>query len=219
MEPDPIVNIGRLAGICGEHLSARFALYHHLDGAQPFLWGKWNTPPDFDEAGSSSVCREVAEQATQVSVIRNLKATDHALTCRDIFHHELQTYVGRAVRSGNTVNGILSLYFQHDFELKEHDGQLLEAFALMAAAEERRSRSETALLLGNYSVSEVLSASPLAISYFQEGRLRWANKAMLELFREDIEAECLELVAKPHKHFLNVTIANANSRKATNILI
>lgn len=192
MEPDPVVNIGHLTALCGEHLSARFALYHHLDGAKASLWSMWNTPPDFDEVGSSSVCRDVAGQASsQISVIRNLKETDYAQTDPDILRHELQTYVGRTVREGQTVVGLLSLYFQHDFELKERDKKLLEAVALMAAAEEKRSRSETALLLENYSVSEVLSASPLAISYFQKGRLRWANKAMLELFREYVEAECL----------------------------
>lgn len=46
-------------------------------------------------------------------------------------------------------------------------------------------------LFGNYSVNEVLSASPLAISYFQDGKLKWTNAAMLELFGEGSEADCL----------------------------
>jgi len=189
MEPDPVANIGHLTALCGEHLSARFALYHHLDCAKASLWSKWNTPPDFDETGSSSVCRDVAEKArSQVSVIRNLKETGYARTDL-VLRHELQTYVGCAIKWDKAVIGLLSLYFQHEYELKERDKRLLEAVALMAATEEKRNRSETALLLGNYSVSEVLSASPLAISYFQDGRLRWANEAMLELFGEDAELE------------------------------
>jgi len=32
-------------------------------------------------------------------------------------------------------------------------------------------------------------------------------------------SNCLELVAKPHKHFFNVIMTQANWKKATNILI
>lgn len=192
MESDPRKRIDRLTALCGEFLSARFATYHHLEGERLFLWVKWNTPPDFDESTGTSIGLPVARQAgSEISVVRDLHNTQYARTESSISKYELQTYVGCPVAWRETSNGLLSLYFQHDYEPSNRDRKFLHAIAAEMAGEERRYRWETVPLLGSYNMNEVLSASPLAMSYFEGGKLRWANKAMLELFGADSESDCL----------------------------
>jgi CheY-like chemotaxis protein len=45
------------------------------------------------------------------------------------------------------------------------------------------------------------------------------GKEALNLYEKERDRISLELVAKPHRHFFNVTMTQASWKKATNILI
>lgn len=73
---------------------------------------------------------------------------------------------------------------------EEEDG-LLDTLAAAIGLEERRKESLERLIQGDFRMSEILSASPLAISYFEDGKLTWTNRAMIELFGVENELDCL----------------------------
>ncbi len=188
----PAKNVQRLAALCGELLSASFAAYYHLEGATPCVWATWRTPPDFDVTAYPPVSGYASEpHRGGIFVVRNLDTEEYARPVCSGSEHELRTFVGCPVRRGESLYGLLWFCFPGEYELRPRHKALLDTTAKLVAAEERRQEQEPIPLLGNYSVSEVLSAAPLAISYFQDGRLRWANKAMLDLFGERCESDCL----------------------------
>lgn len=52
-------------------------------------------------------------------------------------------------------------------------------------------RAEEPILRSEEILKTILSASPVAISYIEEGRLKWTNQAMIEMFGYDHEHEYL----------------------------
>lgn len=48
-----------------------------------------------------------------------------------------------------------------------------------------RKKAEDALRRNEQMLSNILTASPIGISYFEEGRVKWTNHAMVEIFGED----------------------------------
>ncbi|MEW6351802.1 MAG: PAS domain S-box protein [Thermodesulfobacteriota bacterium] len=191
-ERHPHEMVQDLTGLCGELLSASFAVYYHLEGATPCLWAKWHTTPDFEENDALPAFCDTPETALGgISVVRKHRTEDCVQPSSSETAPDLETHVACPVRCGESCCGLLVLCFPHGYALEARDRALLETMTRLVAVAERRHGSEPIPLLGNYRVSEVLSAAPLAISYFQDGRLRWANKAMLDLFGERCESDCL----------------------------
>jgi PAS domain S-box-containing protein len=48
---------------------------------------------------------------------------------------------------------------------------------------------EQALKTSELTLGDVLPAAPLAISYFEQGKLKWANRKMMQMFRDETEDE------------------------------
>ena len=48
-----------------------------------------------------------------------------------------------------------------------------------------RKKADAALRRNEQMLNNILSASPIGISYFEEGTIKWANQAMVEIFGED----------------------------------
>ena len=63
-------------------------------------------------------------------------------------------------------------------ELRLANDQLLEEIG-------ERQRAEEALRRNEEMLSNILSASPIGISFAENGKVRWANRAMVEIFGEE----------------------------------
>jgi PAS domain S-box-containing protein len=50
---------------------------------------------------------------------------------------------------------------------------------------------EKALKTSELTLGDILPASPVAISYFEQGKLKWANRTMMRMFRDDRREEWL----------------------------
>ncbi len=57
-------------------------------------------------------------------------------------------------------------------------------------------KTEEALRHGESMLKNILAASPAAISYVEDGRLKWTNQAMAHMFRYDDESQYLGKMAK-----------------------
>ncbi|MBI4963630.1 MAG: PAS domain S-box protein [Desulfomonile tiedjei] len=74
----------------------------------------------------------------------------------------------------------------------------VERVAIFARDVTDHKRAEEALRHSEALLKNILSASPVAISYVEKGRLRWSNQAMAQIFRYQYKAE---YVGKPAKDF------------------
>ena len=77
------------------------------------------------------------------------------------------------------------------------DGKV-EGIAIFARDVTHRRRGEEALRYSEEMMKKILSASPVAISYVEEGRLIWTNQAMVQMFQYE---EGQEYVGKRAKEF------------------
>ncbi|HMK36510.1 MAG TPA: PAS domain S-box protein [Desulfomonilaceae bacterium] len=70
----------------------------------------------------------------------------------------------------------------HFYPVFDEDGTI-ECIAICARDVTEHKRAEDALRRNEDMLKNILSASPVAISYVEEGRLKWTNQAMSEMFR------------------------------------
>lgn len=145
---DPRENINRLTAVCGELLEATCALYNRLDKEMLCSWGQWHTPPDYNpvDKPDGHICHDVIKRSTdRVFIVRNLQKTRYAQTDPNVRLYKLQTYIGRAVKFGNTCLGSLCVVYQKDKVPSEEDKRVLEIMASAIGVEETRGLAEDAL--------------------------------------------------------------------------
>ncbi len=145
---DPIENIDRLTHLCGELLGARAAFYNRLDEGKLFTMGHWPECSDLrtgcDPEGR--LCYEaIRSKGETAHVVRNLGETPYARTDPKIKLHGYQTYVGQAVKLGESSVGSLCVFYGDDVEPREEDLRLMGIIASAVGVEEIRKRSEEAL--------------------------------------------------------------------------
>jgi len=146
--PNPRENINRLVALCGELMEATCALYNRLEGEMLCSWGQWHTPPGYNpvDKPTGHICYDVIKHGgDQVLVLRNLSETLYAQTDPNVGLYKLQTYIGRAVKFGDTHVGSLCVVYQDDFVPSEDDMRLMEIIASAVGVEERRRQSEDEL--------------------------------------------------------------------------
>jgi len=67
----------------------------------------------------------------------------------------------------------------------------IEGIAVFARDVTDRRRAEEALRRSEEMLKNILSASPVAISYVEAGKLKWTNQAMIDMFQYELGADYL----------------------------
>ena len=83
MDLDPLENVRRLTGLCGELMGATCALYNRLHEGMLCSWGQWNVPPEYNPVNTPEghICFDVINKyPDEVMVVRNLPQTEYAKT-------------------------------------------------------------------------------------------------------------------------------------------
>lgn len=143
LSSDSDENINRLTALAGDLLGGTWALYNRL--YQGLLWslGQWNTPSDFKSVDepTNHICNVVIQQGSeQVFVAQDLQNTSYAQSNSYIVPHQLQTYVGQAVRCAGEYIGSLCVMYQNHFIPSEADKKLMGIIAAAIGVEEERKR-------------------------------------------------------------------------------
>jgi diguanylate cyclase (GGDEF)-like protein/PAS domain S-box-containing protein len=87
----------------------------------------------------------INQGSEEVQVIRNLQRTQYAHTDPNVMTYKLKTYVGKAVKFGDTYVGSLCAVFHDDFIPSEDDKRLMGLIASAIAVEEARKQDQEAL--------------------------------------------------------------------------
>jgi diguanylate cyclase (GGDEF)-like protein/PAS domain S-box-containing protein len=141
-------NINELVTLCGELMGATCALYNRLEGGLLCSVGKWNTPSNYNsiDKPEGHICYDVIKQKNgDLFVVRNLPQSRYARTDPNVAQYNLQTYVGLAVRFGNSCIGSLCVVYQKDYIPSEDDKRFMQIIASAIAVEEKRRLAEVAL--------------------------------------------------------------------------
>jgi hypothetical protein len=134
---DPLENIHRLTALCGDLLSASCVLYNCLEDGLLSSLATWMTPLDYNpkDKPDGHICYDVIRNSgDKVFVIRNLQDSKYAKTDANVRKHNLQTYIGKAVKFGGVYLVSLCAVYQHDIDFSEEDKrrvfELKSAFCL-----------------------------------------------------------------------------------------
>lgn len=142
---DPLANIGRLTGLCGELLGADSAMYNRLEGGMLCSWAHWHTPLDFSPVRDPEghICTDlIKREPPDTVVIRDLHLSEFARTDPDVMHHGLRTYVGQAVQGAEGAVGSLCVVYRRDFVPTADDLSLMKTAAVAIGIEEKRKSAE-----------------------------------------------------------------------------
>jgi signal transduction histidine kinase len=145
---DPVENINLLTAQCGELLHASAAFYNRLDRERLRSWGRWKAPADMPSESSPKghICHEVIKQSSgNTVVIKNLPSSAYASSDPSVTRYDLKTYMGKAVKLGDSSVGSLCVVYQKDYQPSPDDEQLLGIIASAVGVEEERRRALEAL--------------------------------------------------------------------------
>ena len=145
---NPVENIGRLTGLCGELLGAACALYNRLEEGMLCSKGMWRAPQDYVpvDKPDGHICYDVIQKSSEdVLVVRNLPGTPYFQSDPNVRRYNLETYMGKAVLLNDKAVGSLCVVFQKDVEPEAADEELLKIIAAAISIEERRQHAEVAL--------------------------------------------------------------------------
>lgn len=141
--PSPEENIQQLTALCGSMLNANCALYNRLQSGMLFSLGMWNVPPDYKpiDHPEGHICSDVIKSLNDdINLIRNLSLTSYASTDPNIARYNLQTYIGKAVRTGKGNIGSLCVLYQKDYVPDDADVRVLSIIASAIGIEEERKK-------------------------------------------------------------------------------
>ncbi len=145
---DPVANIDRLTGLCGELLGADAARYARLEQGKFCSWGQFRWPCDCDECSEAEghLCFDALRKGgAEPYLIRNLPSSPYAKTETALLRHGFQTYLGRAVQLGDRDVGTLCTVFRRDFLPGVQDERILGIIASAIGVEEVRRQAQQAL--------------------------------------------------------------------------
>jgi PAS domain S-box-containing protein len=186
---DAARNISRLVAVCGELLSADFAVYLALENDELHTRGSWNAPEGlaFENELKHRVIEDtIRNSGDEITVIKNLNLTEKDLATP---RHGIRSCLIRNVKPNHIVSGSLCVFFRKDFDPADADKNLMIAVAAAIEAEDRRKQTEDTLRLNEHMLNDILTASPQGISYFENGTLKWLNGAMIEIFGGEFQAD------------------------------
>ena len=145
---NPNENIDHLVAICGELMQATSTFYSCLQDNQLHTLSRWQTPPNFPllDNAKGNICHTVIQQNDDHPLIlRHLPRTAYADTDPNIRRHQLQTYVGIAVRWNRMAIGALCAVYKTDVQPSAEDQQIMSIIASAISVEEERRRVENKL--------------------------------------------------------------------------
>jgi PAS domain S-box-containing protein len=175
-------NIDRLTALAGDLLGGTWALYNRL--SQGLLWslGQWHTPPDFrsvDEP-NNHICNTVIQNGSdQVFVVQDLQNTCYAQSNSYIVPHQLQTYVGQAVRCAGEYIGSLCVMYQNNFVPSEADKKLMGIIAAAIGVEEERKKEAIVWAQNEAKWRSLIHNSSNLITILEaDGSIRYVSPAI-----------------------------------------
>lgn len=178
-------NIDRLTALAGDLLGGTWALYNRL--SQGLLWslGQWHTPPDFrsvDEP-NNHICNTVIQNGSdQVFVVQDLQNTCYAQSNSYIVPHQLQTYVGQAVRCAGEYIGSLCVMYQNNFVPSEADKKLMGIIAAAIGVEEERKKEAIVWAQNEAKWRSLIHNSSNLITIVEaDGSIRYVSPAIQSL--------------------------------------
>jgi PAS domain S-box-containing protein len=182
LDCDPDENINRLTALAGELLGGRWAVYNRLN--QDLLWslGQWQTPPSYIHVGEpkNNICNEVIQQGSnQVFVLQDLQNTSYAQKNSDIVAHQLQTYIGQAVRCAGEYIGALSVVYQNPFIPSKAEKTLMGIIAAAIGVEEEHKREATVWAQNEAKWRSLIQTSSNLITILEaNGTIKYASPAI-----------------------------------------
>lgn len=172
---NPRENIKLLTALCGEQLKADCALYNNFEGNTLYTTAGWHTPADYNpvDMAEGHICYDVVKRGgDDVFVQRNLQQTHYAKTDPNVFRYQLQTYIGKAVKSDGKYAGTLCVVYKQDFIPSEEDKNIIIVIAGMIGIEETRQRaretieaSERKYRLLAENVSDIIFTMDMNLSF------------------------------------------------------
>ncbi|HEY9830475.1 MAG TPA: PAS domain S-box protein [Stenomitos sp.] len=182
LECDPDENINRLTALAGELLGGTWAVYNRLN--QDLLWslGQWQTPPNYIHVGEpkNNICNKVIQQGSnQVFVLQDLQNTSYAHSNPDIVTHQLQTYIGQAVKCAGEYIGALSVVYQNPFIPSQADKTLLGIIAAAIGVEEEHKREATVWAQNEAKWRSLIQTSSNLITILEaNGTIKYVSPAI-----------------------------------------
>ena len=182
LDSDPDENINRLTALAGELLGGTWAVYNRLN--QGLLWslGQWQTPPNYMHVGEPkhNICNEVIQRGSnQVFVLQDLQNTSYAHNNPDILTHQLQTYIGQAVRCAGEYIGALSVVYQNPFMPSQADKTLMGIIAAAIGVEEEHKREATVWAQNEAKWRSLIQTSSNLITILEaNGTIKYASPAI-----------------------------------------
>ncbi|HEY9668028.1 MAG TPA: PAS domain S-box protein [Coleofasciculaceae cyanobacterium] len=179
---DPDENINHLTGLAGELMGGAWALYNRRH--QDLLWslGQWQTPPEFIHVGEPKnyICNEVIEQGSnEVFVLHDLQNTAYAQNNSYIISHQLQTYVGQAVKCAGEYIGALCVLYQNHFVPSHADKTLMGIIAAAIGVEEERKRESVVWAKNEAKWRSLIQTSSNIITILQaDGTIKYTSPAI-----------------------------------------
>ena len=175
-------NIDRLTALAGDLLGGTWALYNRL--SQGLLWslGQWHTPPDFRSVDEpkNHICNTVIQNGSdQVFVVQDLQNTCYAQSNSYIVPHQLQTYVGQAVRCAGEYIGSLCVMYQNNFVPSEADKKLMGIIAAAIGVEEERKKEAIVWAQNEAKWRSLIHNSSNLITILEaDGSIRYVSPAI-----------------------------------------
>jgi len=145
---DPVNNIKEITILCGKLLGSTYAIYNRLQKDLLGPWGEWNLPSDFKQLAKPEghICYDIIKQGSlEPMVIKDLQKSAYVKTDANILRYNLKTYVGQAVKSGDSYIGALCLIYNNDFIPTEEEKKIVGIVTSAIGIEEGRWESEQLL--------------------------------------------------------------------------
>jgi len=197
---EPEKNIDRLVALCGEMMGGLCALYNRLDGDLLCSVGQWNTPDGYkpEDRAEGHICHEVIQRGSDsLLVVRNLAASPYAKTDPNVAAHDLQTYIGKAVKFGETSVGSLCVVYQKDFVPGRNEEWLMGVLASAIAVEEERLHAAEELRQSEERFRAIADYTYDCENWIgNDGKLLWVNPAVTRLIGYSRE-ECTQMEGYP----------------------
>lgn len=187
----PEQNINRLVCLCGELMGATCGLYNRLDNDMLCSVGRWNAPSDCSvtDRAKGHICYDVVLNAKDnLVVIRNLQETSYFYTDSNVKKYNLKTYIGRAVKIGDSYIGALCVVYQSDYTPSLEEEELIGIIASAIGIEEERNRAREEIKKGGHEKTLILNNMlELVVYQDMESRIIWANKTTADAFNTTSE--------------------------------
>jgi len=183
-------NVNNITQLCGEVLGAVCALYNRLDGGLLCSIGQWNVPPDHNPADKADghICYDVIQRGgDDIFIVRDLPHSKYFKTDPNVALYNLKTYMGKAVKIGNTPIGSLCVVYQRDFVPGKFDRSIMEILASAIGIEEERRVAEESLDNEKTRFMMLSENAPFGIAMIDNnGQYTYVNPKFTEIFGYDL---------------------------------